>query len=93
MVENIFLGADGGMHQYLWRSVKPGGWLSFPLKLVAVIASGTIMERGPQTKSGMGPLRPSRNFPQQKSEVGGVGPILVTDHRHFRILKTIATLS
>ena len=87
-------GADGGMHQYLRRSVKPGGRLSFSLKLVAVIASGTIMEgTGPQTKSGMGPLRPSRNFPQQKSEVGGVGPILVTDHPHFRILKTIATLS
>ena len=49
--------------------------------------------RRPQTKSGMGPLRPSRNFPQQKSEVGGVGPVLLTDHPHFRILKTIATLS
>ena len=43
-------GADGGMHQYLWRSVKPGGRLSFSLKLVAVIASRTIMERGLRQK-------------------------------------------
>ena len=85
--------ADGGMHQYLWRSVKPGGRLSFSLKLVAVIASRTIMERGLRQKVEWGHYGPRVISHSKKSEVGGVGPILVTDHRHFCILKTIATLS
>ena len=80
--------------QYFWSSVKPGS-RPFSLKLVAVIASPTIMEWVRDKKWNRAiialVISPSKKVGPWLGEWGGA--LLMSDHLPFRIPKTISASS